>query len=164
MATYGKAILGYCVRMVHDEAMANDMLQQTFLQAYRDLDRFEGRASVRTWLISIAHNRCLDALKHNQRLKQRIEPNEQAMLEHIEPAATAGERLDRARLLARLEQCVRLLPDSMRATVLERYVTGCTYDELEQTLGASANTLQARVARALRRLKDCLEKHGWSHE
>ena len=164
MAAHGNAILGYCARMVHDEATANDMLQQTFVQAYRDLDRFEGRASVRTWLISIAHNRCLDALKHDQRLRQRIESDEQVMLEYVDPAATPGERLDRARLLKMLDHCVRLLPHSMRATLLERYVTGCTYDELEQLLGASANTLQARVARALRRLKECLEKHGWSHD
>jgi RNA polymerase sigma-70 factor (ECF subfamily) len=164
MAAYGEAILGFCIRMVHDEPTAHDLLQQTFMQAYRDLDQFEGRASVRTWLTSIARNRCLDALKHDHRLRKRIESNEQAILEHLDPGAGPEERIDRVRLIAALEQCVRQLPESMRATVLERFVTGFTYEELARSLDAAAKTLQVRVARALRLLKECLEKHGWTYE
>lgn len=164
MAAHGETIFGFCMRMVHDDATAQDVLQQTFLGAYRDLDRFEGRASARTWLTSIARNRCIDALKRDGRLRKRIESNEQATLEHIDPDVGPGERVDRARLIAALEGCVRQLPENMRATVLERFVTGFTYEELARSLGATANTLQVRVARALRLLKQCLEKHGWTDE
>ena len=164
MAAHGLAIFGFCVRMVHDDAVANDVCQETFLQAYRDLARFEGRASLRTWLTSIARHRCLDALKHDQRLHKRIESNEQAVAQHIDLNPGPGERIDRTRLVAALEDCVRQLPAAMRATVLERFVTGFTYEELARSLGAAANTLQIRVARALRRLKQCLENRGWNHE
>jgi len=164
MHAHGEAIFGFCMRMVRDEATAHDALQQTFLEAYRDLDRFERRASARTWLTSIAHNRCLDMLKRDHRLRKRIESNEQAMLEHVDLVAGPGERIDRERLIAALEGCVRRLPETMRATVLERFVTGFTYEELARSLGASANTLQVRVARALRLLKQCLHTHGWTDE
>lgn len=164
MVAYGDAIFGFCMRMVHDEHVSRDVVQQTFLQAYRDFDQFEGRASVRTWLTSIARNRCLDALKRDHRLQKRIESNERAMLEHIDPSAGPGERIDGAQLSAALEVCVRQLPASMRAIVLERFVTGFTYEDLSRSSGATANTLQARVARALRLLKQCLEKHGWTDE
>lgn len=164
MTSYGDAIFGYCVRMVHDEQLAQDAVQQTFLQAYRDFDQFEGRASVRTWLTSIARNRCLDALKQDRRLHKRFESNDHAKLEHADPSATPGERMDRAQLIAALEMCVRRLPASMRATLLERFVTGLTYEELSRSFDANANALQARVARAIRLLKECLEKHGWVDE
>ena len=164
MTDCGQAIFGFCMRMVRDKAVAHDVLQQTFLQAYRDLHRFEGRASERTWLTSIARNRCLDALKHDHRLRKRIESDEQAMLAHIDPGSGPGERIDRARLIVALEDCVSQLPDAMRATVLERFSTGVTYEALARLLDATANTLQIRVARALRLLKQCLEKRGWSDE
>jgi RNA polymerase sigma factor (sigma-70 family) len=164
MAAYGEAIFGYCLRMVHDEQLARDVVQKTFLQAYRDFDQFQGRASERTWVTSIARNRCLDALKHEHRFQKRIESDESAMQEHVDPSAGPGARMDRARLIATLETCVGRLPDSMRATVLERFVTGCTYEEMSRSFGANANALQARVARALRLLKQCLEMHGWPHE
>jgi RNA polymerase sigma-70 factor (ECF subfamily) len=164
MAAYGEAIYGYCLRMVHNEQVARDVVQKTFLQAYRDFDQFEGRASERTWVTSIARNRCLDALKQDHRLQKRVESNDNAMEQHVDPRAGPGERMDRARLIATLETCVRRLSASMRATVLERFVTGCTYEEMSRSFGANANALQARVARALRLLKQCLEMHGWVHE
>jgi RNA polymerase sigma-70 factor (ECF subfamily) len=161
MIAHGEAIFGFCMRMVRDEQVARDVVQQTFLQAYRDFDHFEGRAAVRTWLTSIARNRCLDALKRDRRLKKRFESNEHATLEQVDPGAGPGERMDRAQLIAALEMCVRELPASMRATLLERFVTGFTYEALSPSFGTTANTLQARVARALRLLKQCLEKRGW---
>jgi len=164
IATYGEAVYGFCLRMVRDDATAHDIWQQTFFEAYRDLDRFEGRASVRTWLVGIARHRCLDTLKRIGRLRKRIESDEEAVLAHADPDAGPGERLDRARLLAALERCIERLPDHMRAALLERLATGATYEELADALGATANTLQARVARAYKHLKQCLEKQGWTDD
>jgi RNA polymerase sigma-70 factor, ECF subfamily len=164
MTAFGEAIFGYCMRMIHDEQVARDVVQKTFMQAYRDFDQFEGRSSERTWLTSIARNRCLDTLKQDHRFQKRFESNESAMQEHIDPSAGPAEQMDRARLMAALETCIRRLPAPMRATVLERFLKGATYEELSQSFGAHANALQARVARALRQLKQCLEKHGWAHE
>lgn len=162
--THGEAVYGFCLRMMRDEATARDIWQQTFLEAYRDLHGFEGRASVRTWLIGIARHRCLDALKHMGRLRKRLESDEDAVLAYADPVASPGERLDRARLLAALERCIQRLPDVMRAALLERLATGATYEELAGSLGATANTLQARVARTHKRLKQCLEKQGWTDD
>jgi RNA polymerase sigma-70 factor, ECF subfamily len=164
MIAHGEAVFGFCMRMVHDEPTAHDVWQQTFLEAYRDLDQFGGRASMKTWLTSIARNRCLDVLKRNRRHRERLESDDEAVLDHIDPSTGPAERIDQARLIAKLEDCLRRLPPAMRATVLERFMTGSTYEELARLLRASANTLQVRVARALRILKHCLEQHGWIHE
>jgi RNA polymerase sigma-70 factor, ECF subfamily len=164
MVAHGEAVFGFCMRMLRDEATALDVLQQTFLEAYRDLDQFAERAQVSTWLTGIARHRCLDQIKKDQRRRKWIESNDEAVREHVDLSASPGERIDRARLLAALDECIGELPANIRATVLERFHQGFTYEELSRSLGASANTLQVRVARALRTLKDCLERQGWDHE
>jgi RNA polymerase sigma-70 factor (ECF subfamily) len=161
---YGDAVLGFCLRMLVDRALAEDVAQQVFLEAYRDLERFEGRASPLAWLFGIANHRCLDAVKHQQRRSKLIENNEQAVGEFQDPGAGPLEHADDVRLAAALEECLKRLSPDVRATVLLRFQTEATYEELAALLGANADTLQVRVARALRGLRKCLERKGWTGE
>jgi len=161
---HGDAVFGFCLRVVRARALAEDVAQQVFLEAYRDLDRFEGRSSARAWLFGIASHRCLDALKRQQRRLQLIESDEQAVLDFEDPGAGPVEHVDRARLTAALEACLKRLSPDVRATVLMRFQTGSSYEELAAPLAATADTLQVRVARALQALRRCLEKKGWTGE
>jgi len=161
---HGDAVLGFCMRVVRARTLAEDVAQQVFLEAYRDLDRFEGRSSARAWLFGIASHRCLDALKRQQRRLQLIESDEQAVIEFEDPGAGPIEHVDRARLTAALEACLKRLSPDVRATVLLRFQTGSSYEELAAPLAATADTLQVRVARALQALRRCLEKKGWTGE
>jgi RNA polymerase sigma-70 factor, ECF subfamily len=61
MKAHGDEILGFCLRMVGDRALAEDIRQQVFLEAFRDLDG--GHSSPRAWLFGIARNRCLDVIR-----------------------------------------------------------------------------------------------------
>jgi RNA polymerase sigma-70 factor (ECF subfamily) len=164
MRAHGDTVLGFCLRMLGDRALAEDVAQQVFLEAYRDLERFGGHASPLAWLFGIAYHRCLDALKSQQRQSKLIENNEQAVLDFEDPGAGPIEYVAGVRLTAALEECLKRLSDDMRATVLLRFQTGATYEELAVLLGATADTLQMRVARALPILRRCLEKKGWTGE
>lgn len=164
MHVHGDAVFGFCMRVVRAHTLAEDLTQQVFLEAYRDLDRFEGRSSPRAWLFGIASHRCLDALKSQQRRLQLIENDEQAMLDFEDPGPAPVEHVDYARLIAALEQCLQRLSPDVRATVLMRFQTGSTYEQLAVPLGATADTLQVRVARALPVLRQCLERKGWTGE
>jgi len=164
MEAHGEAVFGFCVRELRDRSQAEDVTQQVFLEAYRDLDRFRWRSSPRTWLFSIAYHRCLDALKSQQRRAQRIESNDHAVVEFEDPGDGPIEHADRVRLLAALEQCLTLLSAGVRATVLLRFLTGCTFEEMATRLDAHADALQVRVARALPVLRRCLRRKGWTGE
>ena len=60
---HGEAVFRFCRRMVRRQDLADDLLQQVFVQALRDHDSFRGHSSRKTWLFAIAKNRCLDALR-----------------------------------------------------------------------------------------------------
>jgi RNA polymerase sigma-70 factor (ECF subfamily) len=141
--------------MVRDPALAEDILQTIFLQAYKGLGRFQGRSSLRTWLMGIARHRCLDAIKARRRWGQTFEPGEPP------PSSAATEDpVGRLALSQSLETCLGKLEDNVRDTVLLRYIEGFSYPEMEQICGEKAATLQMRVGRALPVLRRCLESRG----
>lgn len=87
--THRPAITGHCYRMLGSAADAEDAAQDTFVRAWQSLDRFEGRASLKTWLYRIATNVCLDALSDKAR---RFRP-----IEEGPPGTVNDELVDRPR-------------------------------------------------------------------
>lgn len=161
---YGDAVLGYCIRLLRDPALAEDVMQQVFLEAFRDFDQFRERSSRRTWLFGIASHRCFDALRNQQRGALRLARDEDDVDHHEAPATAALDRLDRARLLAALDHCLTRLSPELRATVLMRFQTDLTFEQMAVHLGATTQALQMRVSRAMPALRACLERKGWNGE
>jgi RNA polymerase sigma factor (sigma-70 family) len=164
MDAHGQAIFGYCLRVLRECQLAEDVLQQVFLEAYRDLPRFQGRSALRTWLLSIASHRCLDSMKARRRHLRRVVSDEDAVIGSADPAAAPTERLDQVKLTAALEACMDSLSHEVRMTVLLRFHAGLSYEEMADSLKAKPDTLQTRVARALPVLRRCLEGKGWNGE
>ncbi len=156
---YGVAIYRYLRAMIDDDDAAHDVWQTTFLQAFRDLDRFSGRSSLKTWLYRIARHRCLDELRARRRRQKRFTLTAVAP-EAEDVGASPEDRLgDRERLSA-LERCVRALAPEARAAVLLRYAQGFSYQEMSEVCGEKPATLRARVSRAMPVLRKCVEGEG----
>jgi RNA polymerase sigma-70 factor (ECF subfamily) len=164
MDAHGERVFGFCVRILRSRTLAEDVLQRVFLDAYRDVDRCHGRSTLFAWLMGIASHRCQDALRSRRRHLQRVESNDQAIVRLADPGTPQSEHLDRARILAALDECLRGLSDEVRTAVLLRFQHGKSYDEMSRLLRVKPNTLHVRVARALPVLKHCLEGKGWIDE
>ena len=158
MARYGGAVYRFCRQMVGDDALADDVHQQTFVQAFRDLPRFERRSTVRTWLFGIARHRALDALKIEKRRGRRFPLDEEPGAEETADDPSALERISQAELAAALERCLEELAPAVKSAVLLRYREGFRFEEMAGMAGEKPGTLQARVARALPVLRKCLER------
>jgi RNA polymerase sigma-70 factor (ECF subfamily) len=164
MDAQGDAVFSFCARVLRDRSLAEDVLQRVFLEAYRDIGRFQGHSTFAAWLFGIASHRCQDALKSQRRRLQRIELNNQAATCFADPVAASSEQFERSRIIAALEQCLHGLSDEARMTVLLRFQHGMSYEEMAAATGTKPNTLHVRVARALPSLKLCLESKGWTDE
>lgn len=156
---YGTELYRYIRTMMNDDALADDVWQTVFIQAYRDLEGFAGRSSLRTWLYGIARHRCLDALKAHKRHRQRFSLDEEALNE-ADAAPLADQRLSNQELLQTLEQCLQKLPPHIRMVMLLRYREGFSFDQIAKICQERPATVRARVSRALPVLRACIERTG----
>jgi RNA polymerase sigma-70 factor (ECF subfamily) len=158
MVQQGAAVWSHCKRVLRDHALAQDVHQQVFIEAHRDLETFRGDAKLKSWLLSIASHRCLDAIKAR---KRRTSLQDLAALGLPQnAAATPADQLDDARRLQQLERCLDELSAETRLAVLMRYRAGLSYGEMSASLSTKESALQMRVTRAIAALRDCLVAKG----
>jgi RNA polymerase sigma-70 factor (ECF subfamily) len=134
-----------------DRDTADDLTQETYARAFASLHRFEGRSSLRTWLLSIARRVCADAVRSRRRRRLTL-VRDDADLEVLAPADTAdrvGEGAAVTDLLARLD------PERREAFVLTQLL-GLSYADAAEVAGCPVGTIRSRVARARADLVEAL--------
>jgi RNA polymerase sigma-70 factor (ECF subfamily) len=157
----------HCYRIVGSVQDAEDLVQETLLAAWRGLDRFEGRAALRTWLYRIATNRCLNWLRDRGRRPQMssvppetsvppaptrlteplwLEPYPDALLDGVDLPESRYERREAIGLafVAGLQR----LPPRQRAALVLRDVLGFSARETAETLGTSEVAVHRLLSRA----------------
>jgi RNA polymerase sigma-70 factor (ECF subfamily) len=161
------------LRVLRDEERARDAVQDAFLKAYVNLDRFEGRSSFYTWLYRLVMNLCLDARRRDQSSRV-IETSEAPDLDRLgAPDARPADEmtfreheqgpeaaLDRGELRAALAQAIDELPDAARETLILREVEGLSYAEISEALGIPKGTVMSRLHYARRRVQELLRRAG----
>jgi RNA polymerase sigma-70 factor (ECF subfamily) len=155
----GTPVYRYCRQMVGDDALADDVHQAVFVKVFEHLGRFERRASLRSWVFSIAHNRCLDVLKSGRRRADRFAPSDE-LHDPEDAGPSAIDRLSAEARRAAVARCLERLAPHARTAVLLRYQEELSYEEMAEACGERAGTLQARVARTLPVLRRCIEEQG----
>ncbi len=147
VARYGAAVYRYVLAMTKNCHLAEDIHQQVFLEAYRDLECFGGRSPVRVWLLGIARHRCVDALVVTRRWNDRFKNEFSAEIQADD--CTADRKIDRCRMQRILAGCLTRLTPASREAVMLRYQEELSYEEAAAVAGVCAATLQKRVTRAL---------------
>lgn len=163
-----KALTGHCYRMLGSAAEADDAVQETMVRAWRNLETFEERASVKTWLYRIATNVCLDTLADRTRrhrpmelgpvgsVGDALETHERAhWLEPIPDSRVLPTDADPSEI-AVLRQSIRLafvaalqrLPPRQRAALLLTEVVGLSANETAETLEMSLAAVNSALQRA----------------
>jgi RNA polymerase sigma-70 factor (ECF subfamily) len=170
---YRRELQLHCYRIVGSVQDAEDLLQETLLAAWRGLERFQGRASVRTWLYRIATNRCLNALRDRGRRPQELppmaeppeptrrtepiwlEPYPDILLEGVADSSPGPETRYETReaIALAFTAALQQLPPRQRAVLVLRDVLGFHAAETADMLDSS----EASVKGALQRARAALE-------
>ena len=131
-----------------------DIVQDVFVAAFVGLKRFRGDCRLRTWLFTITINKCRS---HRYRRVLRLR---RAALEEAEATLVSGDNAEQAALadetLVQVRRAVRALPAKYREVVALRYLQELETSEICEILGISANTMQVRLNRARKRLRQNL--------
>jgi len=159
MQAYGTQLFTVCSRFIPDRALAEDVHQTCFVQAYQSLHRVLERESIAAWLMAIARNRCLDALKIHRR-RRRWQVLHATLPEVRDGRSTAEDDVHHASLVQRLRHALDVLSTEARRAVELRYGEMLSYEEMAQRCGARPGTLQMRVTRAIPVLRRSLESQG----
>jgi RNA polymerase sigma factor (sigma-70 family) len=130
-----------------------DVVQNIFLAAFVGLKKFRGRSSLKTWLFTITINECRN-YRYRQMLRLRLFSRASEKVSHSSAApdvtATKRESFEKVR------RAVKALPAKYREPVVLKYLQQLASDEIARILGISAGTLQVRLSRARKKLKETL--------
>ena len=152
--------LAFGVLRHQDDAL--DVVQDAFIKAHKDLDKFEGNSSFYTWLYRIVMNLAIDHLRKHRRTKP-VELDEQ----HLEEGAAAGDESLLPKILggnpgralldkeirARIDQALGELSDNHRAVLVMRELEGMSYEEMAQAMGCSKGTIMSRLFHARKNMQ-----------
>jgi len=157
--THQSRVYNLCLRMLASPEAAEDAAQETFLAAYRSIDRFWGTA-FRAWLLRIAVNACTDELRRRRRRPQvSLEAGSAAADGPLEPpdsSPSPEEWALRQEVSRHIQDGLMKLPYDQRAAVVLCDVQGLSYEEIAQTLAVSVGTVKSRISRGRARLRRLL--------
>ncbi len=160
---HSQSVFRLAFRMTANEQDAEDVVQETFLRAYKQIHRFDGRAAFGTWLYRICANCSLDLIRGRKSRKE--EPgwsgdNGQKFnwLDRISGREPSPERLTQSAQIAELmEPALEKLTEIERIAFVLRHYEGCDIEEIARTLNVRTNAAKHSVFRAVQKLRRALE-------
>jgi RNA polymerase sigma-70 factor (ECF subfamily) len=161
VARYQRRLLRLVLRLLRDQAEAEDVVQETFLRAYRALPRFRGDAAFYTWLYRIALNGARSTIL---RRRQRTAPHGMAPSQLPAPVPEIGtpeSMLLSKQVMQTIDAALEALPLELRTAIVLREIEGLSYEEIAQIMECPLGTVRSRIFRAreaiARRLRPLLD-------
>jgi RNA polymerase sigma-70 factor, ECF subfamily len=158
-----RPIYALAYRTIGREDDARDVVQETFLRAFRGLSGFKGQAKFSSWLYRITLNLCRDWMRRQRRAPVVSTPDGVDLVElageseGVESADAAVVRRDLSRAVAR---AMTVLPEEQRAAIVLKEYHGLTFQEIAELLGCPLSTVKTRLYQGLTVLRKELERSG----
>jgi RNA polymerase sigma-70 factor (ECF subfamily) len=155
------------MHLVRDRAEAEDVMQETFIRAYRALARFDGRSEPYTWFYRITVNLSLNTLRSRKSRRTTTEaddPRLDALISERQSLEDPPADAARSQLYAALAQGIDELSETLRTTLVLVCIDGRSHEEASAILGAPEGTIAWRVHEARRKLKEYMTKRGFDPE
>lgn len=153
VSAYGEKLYWQIRKMVLSHEDANDLLQNTFLKAWTNMEYFRGEAKLSTWLYKIAVNECITFL-NRQRSQNHvsIDDTDTFLLERLK----GDEYFDGDEAQFKLQQAVLTLPEKQRLVFHMKYFDEMKYEEISDILGTSVGALKASYHHAVKKVEEFL--------
>lgn len=165
---HSASVYNVALKLLGDEQEAEDVLQETFMSAFKALDSFEARSTLSTWLYRIAYNASLMRLRKRRQMTtfsldtppfdsdgQEVPAGRQL----VDWSAVPDEELLTAEAREEMDRAIAELPESLRSTFVLRDIHGLSGAETAEVLGITVQAVKTRLHRARLRLRDRLSDY-----
>ncbi|MCA9953907.1 MAG: sigma-70 family RNA polymerase sigma factor [Anaerolineales bacterium] len=161
IALHSPALLRLLLRLLGNEQDAEDVLQETFLNAFRAIDSFEGRSSLSTWLYRIAYNAAMMRLRRPNAPTVSVEETLNEMPGYVprqlfDWCCLPEETYDSEEVQTELRQAIAAMPESLQTVFMLRGLEGMSTEETAVTLNLTPSATKVRLHRARQWLRDTL--------
>lgn len=162
MDTYSKSLFNLCLNIVTNTEDAEDIAQESFIQAYHSIDTFKEGSQIKTWLYRIAINKCYDHLRWKKRKKrfallQPLFNKEDEAIEIPSNFQHPGIVLDNKETAKILYAALESLPDNQQTAFVLYEMEGMDYKQIAETLETSISAVESLLFRARASLRKKLE-------
>lgn len=171
LQSYQRRVYAICYRMLRDADEAADLTQDTLVRLVENLDKYDGRAKLSTWIIRIAMNACISYLR-----KKKVRLAGEGRIRDAAAASFVGDeyggvasgqyaeqsvpgRVERDERLAALDAALMSLDEDMRAVLVLRDMHGLEYEQLAEALEIPIGTVKSRIFRARAALRNALAQY-----
>lgn len=155
VSSYGEKLYWQIRKMVLSHDDANDLLQNTFLKAWTNLNFFRGEAKLSTWLYKIAINECITFLNRQRNLNNiSIDDTDTFLIEKLK----GDEYFDGDNAQVKLQKAILTLPEKQRLVFTMKYYDEMKYEEMSEILGTSVGALKASYHHAVKKVEEFLTK------
>lgn len=155
---YGPLLHRHLLRMLPGASDVDDVLQNTLVKAFRNLDRFRGDSKLTTWLYRIATNEALSWLRSSKRRNSRVTATDLNDLQTHQPVA--DPYFDGNAAQAVLRKAIAALPDKQKAVFVFRYYDEMPYQEISEITGTSQGALKASYHLAAKKIEQKLRAYA----
>ena len=157
---YGRAAYSLARRILTEETLAQDVVQEVFLSLWRDARRFDaGRGTVATYLLSMTHHRAVDVVRREENLR-RWRTSDEGLELAPDPKARVEDEVEVSERRAEVRAALKDLPDPQRQALLLAYFGGYTQREVATLVGVPLGTVKTRMAAGMRKMKEALSDAG----
>lgn len=160
-----KRMFNIAFRVTGDYEEACDVVQESFLSAYRAIGSFRGEAKFSTWLYGITVNHARNRIKQIRgRSRHEAPVDDPAGMDclaadvSMQAEKTAVEQLEQREIQLHVQRCIETLEEEQRVVVVLRDIQGFSYEEIRDMLKVPEGTVKSRLFRARDGLKECLKK------
>jgi RNA polymerase sigma-70 factor (ECF subfamily) len=153
---YNLRVYRFLLRFVDNEATAEDLLSEVFIEVWRHAGQFEARSQVATWLLAIARHKALSALR-----RRSTEELDEDIIEFIEdPSDSPEAAVQKSQRSAILLDCLKQLSPAHREIIDLVYYHERTIDEVAEIVGVPVNTVKTRMFYARKRIAEMMVSRG----
>ena len=157
---YEAKLLRYVIYLIHDEVAAADVVQETFIKAYRNLQGFDTKLQFSSWIYRIAHNEAINSIKYSRRFVRTDVDDMEDMQHDVEPHMSIADKIDSDILHGDVVACMQKIPQRYRDVLILQYYENMKYSQIADVLRIPVSTVGVWASRGKGMLKKICQQKG----